>query len=95
MTVIDFINRPIVVALFMAMVAILVPFMTFHLNKKSNGEDTMRKILDSKVNVIDCRSFKTRIGKESDQHSLGLHGVRADITEIKEGIAYLRGKAGQ
>ena len=93
MMLVDFINKPIVVALFMAMIAVLVPFMTFHLNRKSNGEDTLRKILDTKVNVEDCRSFRTRIGKESDAHGTGLQCVREDITEIKEGIAYLRGKA--
>ena len=49
--------------------------------------------LDSKVNGNECHSFKTRIGKESDEHRKNIADIKEDISEIKEGVAYLKGKA--
>lgn len=43
----------------------------------------------------DCKSFRSRIGKESDDHQKCIMDLKNDITEIKEGVAYLKGKAGQ
>lgn len=41
----------------------------------------------------DCRNFRTRIGKESDDHRKDISALRHDITEIKEGVAFLKGRS--
>ena len=54
--------------------------------------EAIEKLNDNKVNRDDCRSFKTRIGSESDEHREHISEVKEDISEIKEGIAFLKGK---
>ena len=47
---------------------------------------------DSKVDEKHCIAFKKRIGAESDSHREHIEQVQKDISEIKSGIAYLKGR---
>ncbi len=53
----------------------------------------LRKELDKKVNGEECKEFRARIGKESDEHRANITIIKNDISEIKGGVAYLKGKA--
>ena len=61
----------------------------------SKGDDTskLEDKLDNKVDKSDCVDFRTRIGKESNEHRLNINCVVNNISQIKEDVAFLRGKA--
>lgn len=65
-------------------------------NRKSQtGDKTSDDLwgeMGRKVDKEFCQSFKTRIGGESDRHQHNIMELKDDISEIKEGVAFLKGK---
>ena len=60
---------------------------------RKNGLPTW-KDLNNKVTKEECKSFKTRIGKESDEHRQNIFDIKDGITTIKSDIGYIKGKIG-
>lgn len=85
MTITEALKHPFFIALWMSIITIGVPILTYTLHKKSNDGETLKKLLDSKVDKEICKSFKSRIGKESDEH-------KRDIDNLEVSVAYIKGK---
>ena len=66
--------------------------MTRHQRNGSPSWGDINTKLDKKVNGEDCRSFKTRIGKESDEHRQNISDIKEGIGAIKADIGYIKGK---
>lgn len=50
------------------------------------------KQLEKKSNKEDCSSFKKRIGLETDINTKDIDIIKTGISEIKEGVAFIKGK---
>ena len=61
---------------------------------QKNGNPDIQIKLDNKVNADECKSFKTRIGKESDEHRQNISDIKNGISTIKADIGYIKGKIG-
>lgn len=72
----------------------LIRMISKFLRKTEENTDRLVDKVEQKVDKPDCLSFRRRIGKESDDHRGHIIEIKEDITEIKEGVAYLKGKAG-
>jgi len=58
---------------------------------KRNGAPTWKDI-ENKVSKGDCKSFKTRIGNESYQHTKDIDTIQDTLLDIKENVGFIRGK---
>lgn len=76
-----------------SVIGVLVMISIALYQRRNSLSDKIWSKLDLKVDKENCQSFRTRIGKESDDHRIHIDGMKQDITEIKEGIAYLKGKS--
>jgi len=87
-------QSPLFIAFFTSMVMLGLTVLNIFHAKKTNGINTLRKVLDSKVDKETCNKtheavqrFKTRIGEESDEH-------RESITKIEKGMIWVVQKMG-
>ena len=72
--------------------AVLVMILIALYQRKNTVSDRIWRKLEEKVDKEGCVSFRTRIGTESDEHRKNIECVKQDISEIKAGIAYLKGR---
>jgi len=63
----------------------------------SNGisPKEIRDKLETKRSKENCRSFRTRIGKESEEHRTNISDMKNVLSEIKENVGFIRGKMSQ
>ena len=61
-------------------------------NRRESVADQWWEELDEKMDKENCTGFRTRLGLESDEHRRNITHLAKDISEIKEGVAYLKGK---
>jgi len=71
---------------------IVLVFYNVWYNKKNNSKVALDELINNKVNKEDCKSFKTRIGKESDSHNEEINELKECLSDIKENVAYIRGR---
>lgn len=87
MTVSEFLNKPIVVAMFMATVSFLMMFMSWWLNRKTAIHDKLEKALSTKVDREDCIPAMGRVGKQVDGHA-------SCIRDLEIGMGWVVGAMG-
>jgi len=61
----------------------------------ANGTPKWKEInqkLEDKVNGNDCLQFKTRIGKESDEHRSNINKMNDKLGAIHADVSFIKGK---
>lgn len=88
-TMTELIRHPMTIALWLSIVTIGVPLLTYYLNKKSNGAEALQKLLDGKVNNKDCTPAMKRVGCAIDGCEEDIKSDKRAITKIQKGMIWL------
>ena len=92
-------TNPVTPQYIMIAVAILVPvgvsLWTLHTARKVNGKKDIEEKLEKKVSIVDCRSFKSRIGNEVSGQQAQLEKLFDQNRRHGEALGYIAGRMGK